>query len=71
MKLRYLTALVGSASLSLGVAGVSIWQGYAGNAELIAAALVVVVMAWAINGVFRDSDQDDADQIYGWDYRQK
>ncbi len=67
MKLRYLAALVACLSLSAGIAGVTLWQGSFGEAECRAAALVVMVLAWAFDGVWRDVERNAHGPIYGRD----
>lgn len=54
MKLRYIVALVACASLSVGVAGVTVWQGGITNAERVASVLVGVALAWVMVSVKRD-----------------
>lgn len=55
MKPIYLYTLIACASLSLGVAGVSIWQGGPGTTEKITAALVLAVVGWTVRKVWRDA----------------
>jgi hypothetical protein len=53
MRLTHLCLLLACASLSIGVACVTVWQGYPGTAEKVAAALVVVTLAATLRAVWR------------------
>lgn len=53
MKLRHLCTLIACASVSLGIAGVSIWQHAPKVEDKIAAAMVIVVVAWTIRAIWR------------------
>ena len=55
MRLTHLVLLVSSCSVSVGVAGVSLWQGYAGTCEQIAAVLVALVIAWTLRAIWRST----------------
>lgn len=55
MRLTHLVLLVSSCSVSVGVAGVSLWQGYAGRTEQVAAVVVALVIAWTVRAVWREA----------------
>lgn len=55
MRLIHLYLLLACMSLSIGVAGVSLWQGYAGTAEKVAAVIVAVVLAYTLRAVWRST----------------
>lgn len=55
MRLTHLALLISCCSVSVGVAGVSLWQGYAGTAEQVAAVVVAVVVALTLRVIWRAS----------------
>lgn len=55
MRLTHLALLVSCCSVSVGVAGVSLWQGYAGTCEQVAAVVVALVIAWTLRAVWRST----------------
>lgn len=55
MRLIHLVLLVSCCSVSVGVAGVSLWQGYAGRTEQISAVVVALVIAWTLRAVWREA----------------
>lgn len=67
MKFRYLCTLLACASVSLGIAGVSIWQGGPQTEDKIAAVVVALVLGWTIRAVWRDDGPQwhAEEEIYG------
>ena len=59
MRTIHLATLVACASLSTGVAGVTIWQGYAGTTERITAAIIGLAIVWTVRAVWRESGPSD------------
>lgn len=55
MRLIHLCILVSCCSVSVGVAGVSLWQGYAGRTEQITAVIVALVIAFTLRAVWRST----------------
>lgn len=60
MKTVYLAAMLACIALFLGLCVIVLWQGYAGEAEKLAAFLGSCVLAWAVIGSLWGYGKDPA-----------